>query len=243
MAKTKKRVTESKTKTSTTSTESKKTSAQERRTLILWALLVRENAAAFQKELKPEPEKADRDTLTGEGLIKWEKRGQRIWIEVTDEGWAWADKNLDAALPAKSNASGQILQAWLTRLKAFMGAKRLVLADVLGPQGPAQAGMARRGGAESLIAAPGYPALRERIRQAYLDSTCGRFNTRALLSDVREKLKDIDRATLDEALKRMQREQEASLYRLDNQAEITEADRAAAIYVGQEPRHLLWIEQ
>jgi hypothetical protein len=97
--------------------------------------------------------------------------------------------------------------------------------------------------AESLIAAPGYPALRERIREAYLDSTCGRFNTRALLSDVREKLKDIDRATLDEALKRMQREQEASLYRLDNQAEITEADRAAAIYIGQEPRHLLWIEQ
>src|SRR5262245_34662126 len=103
MAKTKKRLTDIKTKTSTRSTESKKTSAQERRALILWALLVRENAAAFQKELKPEPEKADRDTLTGEGLIKWEKRGQRIWIEVTDEGWAWADKNLDAALPAKSN--------------------------------------------------------------------------------------------------------------------------------------------
>jgi hypothetical protein len=223
--------------------ESKKRSTQEKRTLILWGLLVRENAAAFQKELKPDPEKADRNALTGEGLIKWEKRGRRIWIEVTDKGWEWAGKNLDAALPANSSASGQILQGWLTRLKAFMDVRGLVLADVLGPQVSAQAGGASRGGAESSAAAPGYPALRERIRQAYLDSTRGRFNTRALLTDVRERLKDIDRATLDEALKRMQQEQEASLFQLDNRVEITDADRAAAIYVGQEPRHILWIER
>jgi hypothetical protein len=56
-------------------------------------------------------------------------------------------------------------------------------------------------------------------------------------------LRSIDRVTLDETLMRMQREQEASLYRLDNRIEITDADRAAAIYVGREPRHILWIER
>jgi hypothetical protein len=88
-----------------------------------------------------------------------------------------------------------------------------------------------------------YDALRARIRQAYLAVTGDRINTRARLCDIRENLKDIDRAALDEALKRMQREQQASLYPLDNKTEITDADRTAAIYFGGEPRHILWIER
>jgi hypothetical protein len=207
----------------------KKKSTPEKRTLILWALLVRENAAAFQSELKPQPEKADRDALNDEGLITWEKRGQRIWIEVTDKGWAWATDHLDADLPKSSNAGSAILQDWLTQLKAFLQARGLALADILGPQ-------------KSPEPLPlDYPALRQRIRAAYLEITGNKLNTRALLSDIREKLKDIDRATLDEALQRMQRNQEAALYQLDNKVEITNADRAAAIYIGQEPRHILWI--
>ena len=45
--------------------------------------------------------------------------------------------------------------------------------------------------------------------------TGDRINTRARLCDIREKLNDIDRAALDEALKRMQREQQAALYPLE----------------------------
>ena len=88
-----------------------------------------------------------------------------------------------------------------------------------------------------------YDRSRARIRQAYLELTGGRLNARALLSDLREMLKDIDRLALDEALKQMQYEEEASLYQLDNQVEVTDADRAAAIYFGGEPRHILWIER
>jgi len=47
-------------------TGGKKTSA-ERRALIMWALLACENAGAFQNELKPEPLKADRETLDEAG--------------------------------------------------------------------------------------------------------------------------------------------------------------------------------
>jgi len=210
---------------------SKKRSTPEKRTLIVWALLARDNAAAFQNELKPEPEKADREALSAEGLIRWDKRGQRIWIEVRDKGWEWAGKNLDAALPTNSSAAGPILQAWLKRLKAFMEARGMVLADVLGPQKPPPP------------AQLDYQALRARIRQAYLDSTGGRLNTRALLRDIREKLQDIERGTLDEALRQMQQEQEAALYQMDNRVELTDADRTAAIYFGNEPRHILWIER
>jgi hypothetical protein len=88
-----------------------------------------------------------------------------------------------------------------------------------------------------------YDALRARIRQAYLAVTGNRVNTRARLSDIRGKLNDIDTGILDAALKRMQREQQAILYALDNKAEITDADRDAAIYFGNEPCHILWIER
>jgi hypothetical protein len=88
-----------------------------------------------------------------------------------------------------------------------------------------------------------YDALRTRIRQAYLAVTGNRVNTRARLRDIREKLHDMDPAALEATLKRMQREQQATLYPLDNKAEIADADRTAAIYFGSEPRHILWIER
>ena len=212
----------------------------ERRTLILWALLARENAAAFQNELKPEPGKADREALANDGLISSRKAEKgRIWIEVTDKGWHWAGEHLDSHLPRNSTAGSAILEGWLTRLQAFMRTRGFILADILG----AQEGAAP---APAPISPPGPPdeaTLRERVRQAYLDVTGGLFKTRALLSDVRSKLNDIDRATLDALLKRMQRDEQALLYQLDNRPEITDADREAAIYFGTEPRHILWIDQ
>lgn len=220
----------------------KKKSTREKQTLILWALLVQDNAAAFQNELKPEPDRADRDALEAAGLIKSGKIGQRIRIEVTPRGWEWAGKNLGANLPTNSSAGSQILQAWLARLQAFMDARNVALVDILAPQGAPQE---QRSSPETITpSAPvDHAAMRKRIRTAYLDLTGGRLNTRALLRELREKLKDIERTTLDQALKRMQSEEEASLYQLDNRIEITDADRAAAIHFGGEPRHILWIER
>ena len=80
-----------------------------------------------------------------------------------------------------------------------MKARGFALADILAPQPPA---------------APrpsDYPAVRARIRQAYLEVTGGRLNARALLSDLREKLKDVDRAAVDDALRRMHLEEGATL--------------------------------
>lgn len=230
-----------------------KKSTPQKRTLILWALLSRENGCAFQSELRPEPDKADRAALEADGLIRWEKkRGQRIWIEATDRGWDWAQRNLGSPLPANSPAAGEILRTWLTRLQAFLEARNYALADVLGQQklpepDNAEAGT-EKGAAPSLNDAPppatsNEASLRKKIRQAYLAISQGRLNTRVLLRDLRTKLRDVGRRELDAALVEMQRDQEALLYQLDNRIEITDADRAAAIYFGDEPRHILWIER
>ena len=112
----------------------KNISTPEKQALIMWALLVRENAGAYQSELKPKTEKRDRDALKEKDLITWWKSGGRkIWIEVTDKGWDWAGKNLSAPLPA-SPATPKIFEAWLAKLEVFIHARGLSLADVLGPQ-------------------------------------------------------------------------------------------------------------
>jgi hypothetical protein len=230
--------------------------------LLLWAILGEgggkdvSRSSLNDKAMLPSDDKAARDGLKARGLIKAEKRTSRneegrsingYWMTVTEAGRAWAEENL-AAVPAKSQAAAPILQAWLARLSIFLHARNIPMTDFLGQH---------RGEPKSELAttptipshpspsplAGDYGALRARIRQAYLELTGGRLNTRALLSDLRERLKDIDRPALDEALKQMQREEEASLYQLDNQVEVTDADRAAAIYFGGEPRHILWIER
>jgi len=220
-------------------------SAADRQALIIWALLAKENASAFQDELKPEPSKADREALQGAGLISSQKarrgRAYPIFIELTDKGWAWANENLGHALPATSTAGAQILHGWLVKLEAFLNARGLALADVLGAQ-TAPLNPVANGHDKTPLKVP-TGSLRDRIRAAYLDATGGRFNTRALLKDIRTRLADVERATLDEALTIMQREDAAVLYPLDNRAEITDTDRAAAISFAGEPRHILWIER
>jgi hypothetical protein len=210
----------------------------EKQALAMWALLGN-GGSGFGGAMKPAVEKGEREALYSAGLITVEKRARSFWLEVTDRGWRWAEEHLDHALPEKTFAGAFVLHAWLARLQAFMRARGIGLADVLGPA-EARGAETQAGPAET-PASIDYPMLRDRIRNAYLDVTGGRLNTRALLSDVRKRLQDISRDVLDGALKRMQREDEASLMQLDNRAEITDADRAAALYIGSEPRHIVWI--
>lgn len=219
--------------------------------LLLWAILGEgggnnvSRSTLNDKGMLPSDDKAARDGLKARGLIEVEPRTSKnekgrsvrgLWMTVTKAGRAWAEDNL-AAAPAKTQAAAPILQAWLRRLSIFLQARNMPITEFLGQQ----SGEPSHPGSSPL--ADDYGTLRARIRQAYLELTGGRLNTRALLSGLRERLKDIDRPALDEALKQMQREEEASLYRLDNQVEVTDADRAAAVHFGGEPRHILWIER
>ena len=217
-----------------------KRSTPEKRTLILWALLVRDGAGAFQNELRPEPDKGDRDGLAADGLIRSEKRGRRIWIEATDKGWAWAGENLGADLPKRSSDGSQVLQAWLTRLKAFIDTRGIVLADILAPP-PASTAPATEASASSTRSDE--TSLRERIRRAYLDLTGGHLNQRVPLGEIRARLQDIGREMLDHALTKMHLEDAATLSGIDNPQEITPSIREAGLSFKGEPKFVLWITQ
>jgi hypothetical protein len=203
-------------------------------TLILWSLLVQTSGGALQKDIRPEVKKHDREALVAAGLITAPKRGRGYWLEVTDKGWSWAAEHLDADLPKRSIAGNGILQAWLTRLKAFMANRDLILADILGPQQPTPTKLQ-----------PGvidYESLRGRIRKAYLE-IAGALNARVLLSDLRERLRDIDRGTLDEALRRMHLEEGSTLSGLNNPQEITPAIRDGGVSFKGETMYVLWISK
>jgi hypothetical protein len=240
-------------------------------TLLLWAILGEgggkdvSRAVLEYKGMLPGDDKKARDGLEARGLIAVEQRTTRneqgksvrgTWMTVTKDGLAWAEENL-AVMPAKSQAATPILQAWLARLSILLQARNTSMSQFLEPHCYVATYESRESPVgvlhEDSPAATFHPepsplngdydTLRARIRQAYLAITGNRVNTRARLHDIREKLHDIDPVTLEAALKRMQREQQATLYPLDNKAEITDADRNAAIYFGSEPRHILWIER
>jgi hypothetical protein len=201
----------------------------EMRTLMLWALLAKPGGAGLQKDIRPEVKKPDRDALVREGLIRSNPKSRPIMLEVTDKGWAWAGDHLDAELPKRSVHGAAILQAWLKQLRTFMAANGFVLADVLGTP------------VTSKPAHDDYSALRERIRQSYLEATGGRLNQRVFLNVLRDGLGDVDRSALDDALRKMHLEEGSHLSGSDNPPEITDAIRDASLDFKGERMFVLWI--
>lgn len=214
---------------------------KERQGLLLLALLARPDGAAAQKDLRPPPDPAVRRPLERDGWIRTVKRGRGNVIEVTDKGWDAGGTALQALLPEDADGAVAVLRAVLVRLDAFMATRELALSDLLAPQSgtPPSPSGAVVGGPE---AGEGED-LRARIRAAYLAVTGGRLNTRALLKTLRPHLPDVPGDALDAALKAMQADGTVRLYRIDNRVEITDQDRAAAVQVAGEPRHILWIER
>jgi hypothetical protein len=184
--------------------------------LILFAILAAPDGGALQKDLRPTLSKQDRDGLVKAGLLSATKRGRGLWLEVTDQGWRWAEAHLDAELPE----GAAVLQAWLGRLKAYIVAQDLRLADVLA------APQTRR--------APD-------LRAAYLAVTGGALNQRVRLADLRARLGAGDRPAFDEALGEAHGRDGLHLSSSDNPPELTDADRAAALVYKGEPMHFVWI--
>jgi hypothetical protein len=195
--------------------------------LILW-YLIGKGGAAWRGEIRPEPTGKDRKALEKAKIAASEKRGRSIWIEVTDTGWAWANDHLASPLPTRTQSAGPIFQAWLKHLQAFLRREGHALGDVF-----ASPVKLTRTEVDSPI------ALEDRIRSVYLDATGGVWNRRVRLAELRRRLSDVAKEPLDAALLKMQQAAQLVLFRLDNQREITEADREAALSVGGEPRHVL----
>jgi hypothetical protein len=196
----------------------------------------------MQKDLKPDVVAGDRRELVRLGLLRVEreKRGA-LKLTVTDKGWSWADSNLGADLPSKASAGiAPLLQRWLTLLHTLLRRHEMSLSDLFEASG-------NEGGSTSSHLEPkatvSERSVKGQIRDAYLALTGGEIKSRCLLRDLRARLSKLSRSDVDTTVAQMVRSGEAVLFRLDNRLEITAADTHAAIRMGGEQQHILWLDR
>ena len=194
--------------------------------LILWGLLGN-GGAQWLNEIKPKLQPRNRENLQKAGLIVVEKKKNSknrdaTWIEVADKGWAWAAENsmqkLATAplLPARSSKPGSrgsrpTCSAAMYRSPRSWPRRRRLL--------------------------PNCPSVSPKPTLRYRGSSAKRVR----LSQLRDRLADVRRQDLDNTILGMQGQSKLVLYALDNPSEITAQDQHAAILIGREPRHILYM--
>ena len=201
--------------------------------LFLWRLAVA-GGGDWLKDIKPDPESPARKRLQADGVIEQEKRkppsGGRAaqFVSLTDKGWGWLGDHLDADLSTRTPAGTAVLHRLLLRLKTFIDQKQLSLGDLLLP------GTGKSEDDEG--------DMEDRVSRAYLSLSKGQMNVRVRIADLRHLLDSIPRLKLDQALLDMASSGKASLYRLDNPAEIQAEDRDAVLLTPSgEERHIVYL--
>lgn len=171
-------------------------------------------------EFGPKLDKAGRDKLNALGLIESDRSTGRFVHELTDRGWRLCRDILTAGAPPRSTGPAKTLYTVLAAVARHLTAADLSLADVFGTPAPTVDGRIR-GTYAKLAARPG----------AWLG-----------LATLRDELGDLTREDLDEVLAQLYRDGAVSLIPEENQKVLTDHDRAAAIHIGNQAKHLISIE-
>ncbi|MCF6286532.1 MAG: hypothetical protein L3K26_15255 [Candidatus Hydrogenedentes bacterium] len=207
--------------------------------LLMWNLLFTGDEPMMSKA-KPGVDKKKLKPLLDAGLIVLEKRGRANHLVLTDRAWQWAEEHLDAEFSPRANAT-PALAGILPRLKNYLKQTGTPLAELLSAE-EAEYEEGADVPAGDGGAAPAQVSIDESIRRAYLARSGNRWEIRVRLAQLREDLGAYAREEQDLALLRMQSEGRLVLYRLDDPQDTFEADRAAALYLGGDPRHLVYMK-
>ena len=171
--------------------------------------------------LGPALDRTGRDKLNRLGLIESERVGNRFVHELTDRGWRLCRDLLAAGAPPRSTGPAKTLYTVLGALGRYLQHTDLSLADVFGPAAP--------------------PATREERIRASHDVLAPRPGGWVSLTRLRAEL-DVPRADVDAALVALHRTPGVSVIPEENQKTLTAEDRAAAVVIGDRPKHLIAIE-
>lgn len=171
-------------------------------------------------ELGPALDRPGRDKLNRLGLIESERTGGRYVHELTDRGWRVCRDLVSAPPPARSTGPAKALYTVLGAVSRYLDGADLSLADVFGA------------GAEQTT--------EDRIRSAY-DRLAPRPGGWVSLTRLRAELDD-SRADVDTALVTLHRVPGVSVIPQEDQKVLTDEDRAAAVVIGDRPKHLIAIE-
>ncbi|MEV0590125.1 hypothetical protein [Nonomuraea cavernae] len=184
-------------------------------------------------------------------LVDSWKQGRGFVHVLTDSGWARLGEDLRTGrLPAFTGSSGVLARALLGWLPTFLERTHQRLADVFQPtevetaEAPAREDPAGETPAEKAPAGEtpaGEPGgLEARVRAAYTE-LAAEPGTWVSLTRLRPLLGDAPRQQVDETLVRMERLADVNLVPESNQKALTAQDREAAVIIGDQDKHLLWI--
>jgi hypothetical protein len=183
--------------------------------------------------LGPELKKQDRDELVRRGLIEVTTEGRAMVLDLTDKGWATCARLFAADAPAQSKGQGKALYTVLRALRRYFDRDDLAPGDVFLPLDD----RALEGEPDVLG-----DQVEDKVRGAYV-RVAARAGGWVDLVRLRDELSDVPRHDLDAALTRMHRIPGVSLIPEENQKSLTDADRAAAVTIGAEDKHMIAIDQ
>lgn len=202
--------------------------------LLMWNLLFTGDEPMVSKA-KPGVDKKKLAPLLDAGLVVLEKRGRASHIVLTDRAWQWAEENLDAQFSASLNVT-IALRGLLPKLKHYLKQTGTPLAELIGAVEATEE-------ARPESPAPEPISIDDAIRDAYLALSGGQWETRVRLAPLRKKLTAFPKETQDQAFLSLQACGRLVLYRLDDPQDTFEEDRAAALYIGSDPRHLVYMKE
>jgi hypothetical protein len=204
-----------------------------RQQLLLWNLLITGDTPK-QSQLPNHVPPSERDALVAAGLVSKEPGENRSQVLVlTDKAWDWASshcevdfgqaKNTRVALETLISVMGRHVSAGATLAELLRPAGDApALVEPVGPSGPAD-------------------SPETAVRQAYMAASGGRYEREVRLADLRMRLPALSRQDVDEALLSLQREERAALMSIDDPLRRGPADEQAALTVGGDPRHLIFL--
>jgi hypothetical protein len=158
------------------------------------------------------------------GLIDVRKQGQRVYLGVSEQGWARALDMIGETPPAGAGYRGAAIYAQVTALRQFLESSGLALSEFYLPQ---------PGGETTDVVAL--------VRKAY-DGLAQAPGDAVKLVRIRAALPGVPREEVDEALIALDREAGVRVFAEANQKTLTDADRAAAVSIGNQDKHLLIIK-
>ena len=175
--------------------------------------------------LGPALDKPGRDKLNALGLIESERIKGRYVHELTDRGWALCRDIVAAGPPPRSTGPAKTLYTVLGALGRYLQRSEVSLAELFWP-------------AEDET--PEAETLEDRVRAAYA-RLAPRPGGWVRLAELRAALGDA-RGDVDTALTALSRAPGVSVIPEEDQKKLTPDDRAAAVMIGDRPKHLIAIE-
>jgi hypothetical protein len=191
--------------------------------------------ADLENERGLELKRESRERLVKLGLLDVRKEGQRFHLSLSDKGWHRALDVIGSEPPPRSGFAGATIYAQVDALRRYLHVSGLALSDFYAPQGQTEPPTAP-------AAEPTTDDVVAQIRKAY-DSVARAAGDAVKLVRIRAALpRDISTARVDDALREMNFAPDVQIFAEDNQKTLTDADRAAAVSIGDQDKHLIVIK-